>query len=138
MIDHVLAARAERGLILLRLALAALLLIHGIARVYYGGVLPFGEWLDGQGFPFGLGIAIFVTAYELLATWVLAFGRKRWLPPVCLVFVAIYACGIWLVHAPAGWFVVGLGRNGVEYSVLLILCLLMLSWIYWPAYRGRR
>ena len=29
-----------------------------------------------------------------------------------------------LVHAPAGWFVVGLGRNGAEYSVLLIACLL--------------
>jgi len=31
--------------------------------------------------------------------------------------------GIALVHAPAGWFVVGLGRNGMEYSILLIICL---------------
>ncbi len=32
--------------------------------------------------------------------------------------------GIVLVHAPAGWFVVGHGRNGMEYSVLLIAALL--------------
>ncbi|NOT35288.1 MAG: hypothetical protein HOP12_14180 [Candidatus Eisenbacteria bacterium] len=28
------------------------------------------------------------------------------------------------VHAKAGWFVVGAGRNGAEYSVLLIVALL--------------
>ena len=33
-----------------------------------------------------------------------------------------------LVHLPAGWFVVGLGRNGMEYSVLLIACLLLVGW----------
>lgn len=138
MIDHVLAARAERGLMLLRLGLAALLLVHGVARVYNGGVMPFGEWLGTQGIPLGTAVAIFVTAWELTATWLLAFGPKRWLAPICSVFIAIYACGIWLVHAPAGWFVVGAGRNGSEYSVLLIVCLSMLAWIYWPSFRRRR
>ena len=33
-----------------------------------------------------------------------------------------------MVHAKAGWFVVGAGRNGMEYSVLLIVCLLALAW----------
>lgn len=138
MINHAQAARAERGLRTLRVAVAALLLIHGIARVWDRGVFPFGEWLGAQGLPLGTAIALFVTGWELLASWLLAFGPKRWMPPVCLVFAAIYACGIWLVHAPAGWFVVGAGRNGSEYSVLLIVCLLMLAWIYWPAFRGRR
>ncbi len=32
--------------------------------------------------------------------------------------------GLILVHVPAGWFVVGLGRNGLEYSVPLIIALL--------------
>ena len=36
----------------------------------------------------------------------------------------IYAVGIAMVHAREGWFVVGAGRNGAEYSVLLIVCLL--------------
>ena len=42
-------------------------------------------------------------------------------------FAAIYAVGIALVHAPAGWFVVGLGRNGAEYGVILIALLLALA-----------
>jgi putative oxidoreductase len=138
MIDHTQAIRAERGLVLLRLALASLLLIHGLARVYNGGVTPFGGWLDGKGIPLGIGVAWFVTVYELVATWFVAFGPKRWLPPICLVFAAIYAFGVWLVHWPEGWFVVGAGRNGSEYSVLLIVCLLLFTWIYWPAFRGRR
>lgn len=32
--------------------------------------------------------------------------------------------GLILMPRPAGWFVVGLGRNGMEYSVLLIIALL--------------
>jgi uncharacterized membrane protein YphA (DoxX/SURF4 family) len=35
--------------------------------------------------------------------------------------------GIYLVHASAGWFVVGAGRNGMEFSVLLILCLTVIA-----------
>ena len=64
----------------------------------------------------------------LVAAPVMAWGR--WVTPVALVFAAIYACGIWLVHAPAGWFVVGLGRNGAEYSVLIIACLLANAWAH--------
>jgi putative oxidoreductase len=138
MIDHTQAARAERGLALLRIVLAALLLAHGVVRFWHGGVAPFGQWLDGQGIPFGLGVAWFITVWELTATWLLAFGPKRWLPPLCSVFIAIYACGLWLVHAPEGWFVVGAGRNGMEYSALLIACLLLLAGVYWPAFRRRR
>ena len=48
----------------------------------------------------------------------------------------VYLAGIVLVHAPAGWFVVGLGRNGMEYSVLLIACLLLVGWQALPR-RGR-
>ena len=71
-----------------------------------------------------------MTAFELVAAPVMAWGR--WVTPVALVFAAIYACGIWLVHAPAGWFVVGLGRNGAEYSVLLIVTLLCVGWQHAP------
>ena len=93
-----------------------------------GGVAPFGAFLDAQGFPAGIAFAWAVTAFELVAAPVFAWGR--WVAPIALVFAAIYACGIWLVHAPAGWFVVGLGRNGVEYSVLIIACLLANAWAH--------
>lgn len=45
----------------------------------------------------------------------------------------ILAAGAVLVHYPAGWFVVGAGRNGMEYSALLIVGLLAVAWAHWPA-----
>lgn len=133
------AIRSDRALGALRLLLAMLLLIHGIARWRLDGVEPFGQFLSGQGFgKAGWLIAWFVTLYELSATWLLAFGPKRLLVPISSVFVAIYTCGVWLVHWPQGWFVVGAGRNGMEYSILLIGCLLLLIYTYWPDFRARR
>ena len=116
------AARSQAGWDLLRLTLAGLLAAHGWARLLAGAVVPFGNWLDGQGVPFGFGIAVGVTAFEIVGTVLLAI--RKFVLPVTLVYASIYAMGIVLVHAKAGWFVVGLGRNGAEYSVLLIVCLL--------------
>lgn len=124
------SASTRQALAFIRCVLAALLFIHGAARIAADGVVPFGGFLDSRGFPFGIGIAWFVTAFELVAAPVFAWGR--WVAPIALVFSAIYACGIWLVHAPAGWFVVGLGRNGVEYSVLILACLLANAWAHRP------
>lgn len=115
-------ARSQLGWMLVRLTLAGLIAAHGWARLVAGAVLPFGSWLDGLGFPFGLGIAIAITAIEIAGT--VALALRRFVLPLCLLYAAIYAIGIVLVHAKAGWFVVGLGRNGAEYSVLLIACLL--------------
>jgi Predicted membrane protein len=118
----------RQALAFIRMALATLLFVHGVARVLADGVAPFGVFLESRGFPFGPGIAWFVTVFELVAAP--AFAAGRWITPIALVFSAIYACGIWLVHAPAGWFVVGLGRNGAEYSVLIIACLLANAWAH--------
>jgi putative oxidoreductase len=46
-----------------------------------------------------------------------------WLAPA---FALQLLAGMVLVHASAGWFVVGLGRNGMEYSALLVVCLLLI------------
>lgn len=107
--------------LLLRLTLAGLIAAHGWSRFITAGVIPFGEWLDSQGIPFGLAIAIAVTCIEIVGSILLAI--RRYVIPLCAIYVAIYLTGIVLVHAPVGWFVVGHGRNGSEYSVLLIVCL---------------
>lgn len=107
--------------LLLRLALAGLLAVHGWARLLGGGVVPFGEWLQTQGLPAGFYLAAAVTAYEIIATVLFAAGKWVW--QLSLGFIGIYTTGLLLVHAPFGWFVVGAGRNGMEYSVLLILTL---------------
>lgn len=110
----------------LRLTLAGLIAAHGWARLHHGAVLPFGAWLGAQGWPAGNWLAIGITALEIVGPLLLALRRA--VRPLCLLLALVYAMGIALVHAKAGWFVVGLGRNGAEYSVLLIVCLLLLAW----------
>lgn len=107
---------------LLRLVLAGLIAAHGWARLLAGGVAPFGVWLESQGMPMGAVLAWGVTLFEIVGS--LCLGLRRWVFPVTLGFAAIYLVGLVLVHMPAGWFVVGLGRNGMEYSVLLVVALL--------------
>ena len=126
--------RGARALLVLRIAIAGLLAAHGWARFLTGGVAPFGEWLESQGLPFGFVIAAAVTALEILGTPLLALGR--WVVWLCLAFCVVYATGMVMVHLPAGWFVVGLGRNGMEYSALLIVCLALLGWVHAPRSAG--
>lgn len=115
---------------LLRFTLAGLIAAHGWARWLGGGVQPFGDFLASQGVPLGLAVAAAVTAFEIVGTLLLA--ARRAVAPLALIYAAIYACGIVLVHAKAGWFVVGRGRNGAEFSVLLIVTLLCLAAQHWP------
>src|SRR5688572_28368625 len=94
--------------IVLRVALAGLILAHGWYRFLNGGVEPFGGFLDSKGFKVGEAIAWAITIFEMVAPVLLIVGRYVF--PVALVCCFIYAMGIWLVHAQNGWFVVGGGR----------------------------
>lgn len=125
--------RAQTALRVLRVLLSALIAAHGWSRFHAGAVEPFALWLQGQGIPAAFVIAYGVTALEMLGTPLLALGR--FVPYLCLAYAAIYVAGIVLVHAPEGWFVVGLGRNGMEYSVLLVACLLLVAYQYLPERR---
>lgn len=116
------AARSAFAWRVLRILLAGLIAAHGWSRLLAGGVPPFGVFLETQGFPAGFLFAALVTATEIAGSLLLLSGR--FVAPLCLAFAFIYSLGIALVHAKAGWFVVGLGRNGAEYSVLLIASLL--------------
>lgn len=128
---HAAALRAQRALLAIRVLLAGLIAAHGWARWLAGGVAPFSEWLDSQGLLLGWWIAAGITVLEVLGSPLLLLGRLVW--PLCLLYSMIYSVGIVLVHWPAGWFVVGLGRNGMEYSVLLITALLAVAYAQGPA-----
>lgn len=109
------------SIIVIRIAVAAMFIIHGVARVWYEAVSPFGPLLESKGLPYGLAWAWAVTIIEIVGGTLLALGRYT--APLAAYFILQTALGIWWVHWKSGWFVVGLGRNGMEYSVLLIACL---------------
>lgn len=115
---------------IIRTAVALLILIHGVWRATQGGVVPFGGWLESQGFPQGVLLAGAVTGYELIAP--LFILTRRFVTLACLGHIFILSIGLVMVHLPSGWFVVGAGRNGVEYSVLLIVALAAVAWAHAP------
>jgi putative oxidoreductase len=109
-----------------KIIVAGIFIVHGVARIAYGTVDDFGVFLDGKGFPLSLLLAWLVTAYEIAGGILMVAGR--WVRPIALGFVAHQLLGIILVHAKNGWFVVGAGTGGMEFSVLLIAsCLLIAS-----------
>ena len=117
---------ARQALLALRVLVAGLIFVHGAFRVVSGGVAPFGEFLASVHMPAAAAVAWGITILELVGTPLLAFGYA--VRPLALYFAAELLVGIMLVHAREGWFVVGGGRNGVEYSVALIGLLLAQAW----------
>jgi len=116
---------ASLAITLVRVAAAGILVIHGIARAKLGIVDDFSQAFEAWGFPFGFILAWTVTVVEIVGGVALAVGFS--IRPLALWFVAQLLAGIVLVHGREGWFVVGAGRNGVEFSVLLIVCLIAVA-----------
>ncbi|MBI4853654.1 MAG: DoxX family protein [Acidobacteria bacterium] len=112
-------------LVVLRIALSLMMAAHGVIRIYAGTVGGFGEFLSNKGFPVGELIAWTITFFEIIGGSFLVFDKfKKW---ICVGFILQLFMGIILVHASRGWFVVGYTTGGMEYSVLLILCFLLVS-----------
>lgn len=110
---------------LLRITIAIILCVHGIARIYLNIVDDFGVFLDNEGFVFGVFLAWMITILEIVGSMLLIFNILTFW--ICLYFIIQLLMGILLVHLSAGWFVVGAGRNGMEYSVLLIVVLISIA-----------
>lgn len=109
---------------LLRLAVVVILLMHSLPTMLDGSINDFGrQYLDRQGFaPFGLYLAWAIKLSHVAAALCLLLDRYvTWAGGVT---IGILIVGIFMVHLPDGWFVVGRGRNGVEFNVLLIAALL--------------
>ncbi len=111
---------------LLRLAVAIILIMHSVPGMFDGGVNNFGEhYLNQVGLaPFGIPIAWAIKLSHLGAAVCLLLDKYvKW---ACLITIAILVVGIFMVHLKEGWYVVGGGRNGVEFNFLLIAVLISL------------
>ena len=113
------------SLTIVRIAVAATMIIHGAARMFLGIVGAFGNVLGQWGFPAGHAIAWTITIVEIVGGLLLAAGF--FVRPLCVWFGIQLLMGIYLIHWKAGWFTVGAGRNGMEFSVVLIACLLAIA-----------
>ena len=113
------------ALTLLRAGTALVLIIHGVARAWLGIVDDFGVALNAWGFPAGLALAWVITIVEIIGGALLAAGLL--VRPLCAWFAFQLLMGIYLIHGRVGWFVVGAGRNGMEFSALMLLCLVVIA-----------
>jgi putative oxidoreductase len=105
---------------ILRLVLAIILLSHGLPGMFDGGVNAFGSlYLNQIGFsPIGVPLAWVIKISHVVCAVLLLLNK--YIKPASILTIFILIMGIVLVHLREGWFVVGGGRNGVEYNVLLI------------------
>ncbi len=100
--------------------------MHSVISIFSGDVNNFGlHYLDTIGFsPIGLYLAWAVKLTHLISAPALWFDR--FIKPVAVCNILIFAFGIYYVHWENGWFVVGGGTNGVEFNFLLIFCFMNL------------
>ncbi len=120
-----------RGVDIIRIAVALILSVHAIHGLLYpANLTDFGQYLGSIGFPFGVALAWALMFVQLGSS--IALVLSKFVVPACIAHIIVLLIGIILIHAENGWFVVGAGRNGVEYSVTLIVCLFAVLWAYWP------
>jgi putative oxidoreductase len=121
--------RIYNSTIILRVAVAIILLVHSIPGIFNNGINDFGKlYLNEIGFaPLGVPIAWAIKISHILAAGCLIFNRYIKLASIVTILVLIM--GIILVHFKEGWFVVGGGKNGVEFNFLLICVLLYLMFL---------
>ncbi len=113
---------------ILRFALAAILLSHSVLAMLDSGVTDFGRlFLNQIGFaPVGVPLAWAIKISHVVCAFLLLFNK--YVKPASILTILILIMGIVLVHFKEGWFVVGRGRNGIEYNFLLICVLVFIMY----------
>lgn len=110
--------------LLLRLATATVFLSHSLHGIFTNNdVNDFGNlFLNQVGFaPFGVFLAWSVILSQVVTSIFLVLNKFAKVAAV--INILILLMGIYLVHWPAGWFVVGGGNGGMEFSFVLVVML---------------
>ena len=110
------------ALSLVRVGVGVVLATHGFAKAFLGFREPLAGGLALWGFPLAGALAWAITGLELIGGLLLALGVLR--RPIAALFMLEIVVGIVKVHAAHGWYTVGPGANGVEFSALILVCLL--------------
>lgn len=122
---HVPFPTLRTSLVILRVGVPTLFMAHAVVRIVNGTMPQFAAFLGGIGFPQPLAVVWAITLTELVAGTMLALGHRQRSASIALASIA--AGGIALIHHRFGWFVGEHGSGGSEYSVSLLLSLLVLA-----------
>lgn len=116
----------QRGaLLLLRLVTPGLFMAHALVRIANNTIPSFSLYMQNQGFPWPTAWVWAITVAELIAGTLILLGRQvRWAASVLFTIAAV---GILLIHRHLGWFVGEHGVGGSEYSVALMVMLVVLA-----------
>jgi putative oxidoreductase len=113
------------ALTLARIGTALLFGLHAVVRIVNSSIAQFGGFMESVGFPNGVITVWLITTVELLAAGFMVAGVGiRW---AAAVLMAIAVGGIVLIHRHFGWFVGEHGTGGSEFSVALMLLLLVVA-----------
>jgi putative oxidoreductase len=118
------------NLFLLRLSVATIVLSHSLHGIFNkNDIANFGNlFLNEIGFaPFGVFIAWSVVISQVVTSIFLLLNKCVKIASIINITILLF--GIATVHYKEGWFVVGAGRNGMEFSFLLICVLLSIIFL---------
>jgi putative oxidoreductase len=108
----------------LRFSVVVILLMHSVPGIFNNGINDFGNlYLNQIGFaPIGLPLAWAIKLSHIAN--VIALITDKFVKITSIITILVLIMGIVMIHIKDGWFVVGGGRNGVEFNFLLIFVLL--------------
>ena len=115
----------DRALTLLRVVTPLLFMAHAAVRIAIGSIPRFGQFMETHGFPHGVICVWAITLAELGCGTLILLNRYVRFAIIPLLVIA--SVGIFLIHIKLGWFVGEHGVGGMEYSVALIVMLLVLA-----------
>jgi putative oxidoreductase len=123
---------AAAGIGIVRVGVALIILMHPLhGFAHPEGIPGFGEYLGSLGYPFGLQLAWSVLLLQTACS--LALVANRWVVPACLGHICVVSFGLVHFHLPNGWYVVGGGgQGGMEWAVILLVCLIGVLLAHWP------
>jgi putative oxidoreductase len=115
-----------QALLVMRISLAIFFMAHAVVRIVLPDSIPgFAGALSRKGFPMSVLIVWLITLFEISAGSLMILGLwVRWCA-AGLFFIA--AMGIVIIHFQLGWFVGEHGTGGMEYSLCLMVSLLVVA-----------
>jgi putative oxidoreductase len=115
----------RHALAVARIATALFFMAHAIGRIVLGTIPQFGKFMGSIGFPAPELWVWAITLTEIICGTLLILNR--YVRFAALPLFTIAAVGILLIHRHLGWWVGEHGTGGSEYSVALMVLLVVIA-----------